>query len=424
MQFDEKSEEYRKATEEAANKLNALVEKLKEVEKAKEKHINVFAAAGMGTQEVKHSYFLAWLLSPKKPHGLGNIVLKEFVLRLAEYKADYVGDAEYKSNNEILALKSDALNDFVNDREIVVETEKVVLNKESRMDIFIESAATKTVLVIENKVFTGTHDDQLIRYEEELSGYHGWKKIFVYLTPNGDLPTNADGGYNKLWCVFDYREVLEIAKDLMRHKDFPSGKDGKKLKIMLEDYIEMVDTEILKGNKELRALCRQILREHGEAIEILNSYTDNAKEVIKFCEDWLTANYEGLCVYRRFDLSFSFYTKAMKEYMERHGDSILREDGYHKLGCHLICPNGPIETCISLSKRSEDEWSEAQLKLQKDLMPQKKVGTQYFSFNKITLLSANEREMPFAEIRVKLEKELVYFVEKTLSEFDKALKNL
>ena len=418
------TEEYKRTMAEAIGKLSALSENLEEIEKAKDKHINIFSATGMGTQEVKHSYFLAWLLDPQKPHGMGRLALKDFILRLVDYSAAYAGNAKYKPNNEILSPALNGISNFVNDGNIKVETEKVVLNKESRMDIFIESAATKTVLVIENKVFTGTHDDQLIRYENELSGYQDWKKIFVYLTPNGDLPTNENGEYNGKWCVFDYKEILDIVKYIMQRKDFPSGREGRKLRIMLEDYVEMVDTEILKGNKELRALCKQILREHGEAIRILKEYIDNAKGVIKFCKEWLTANYEGIVIYKSSELSFSFYTKAMKEYMDRHGESILREDGYHKLGCNLACPDGPIETGISLSKRAVDEWSEAQLKLQKELMPQKKVGTQYFSFNKITLLSAEEREKQFGEIRVKLEKELINFVEKTLREFDKALENL
>lgn len=45
--------------------------------------------------------------------------------------------------------------------KLEVFRERVLVDSESRIDIYIESAATKTAVVIENKVFTDNHDDQL-----------------------------------------------------------------------------------------------------------------------------------------------------------------------------------------------------------------------------------------------------------------------
>ena len=59
--------------------LCAELDKVKSIENIK---ANIFDAVGMERQEVKHSAFIAWLLDPSKPHGLGNRFLAEFCRRL------------------------------------------------------------------------------------------------------------------------------------------------------------------------------------------------------------------------------------------------------------------------------------------------------------------------------------------------------
>ena len=55
------------------------LEQIKAIENVR---ANIFDAVGMERQEVKHSAFIAWLLDPDKPHGLGNRFLDEFCKRL------------------------------------------------------------------------------------------------------------------------------------------------------------------------------------------------------------------------------------------------------------------------------------------------------------------------------------------------------
>ncbi|HAH57521.1 MAG TPA: hypothetical protein DCL86_05190, partial [Bacteroidales bacterium] len=40
---------------------------------------NIFEAVGMARQEIRHSRFLAFLLNPLAPHGLGEYFLRNFL---------------------------------------------------------------------------------------------------------------------------------------------------------------------------------------------------------------------------------------------------------------------------------------------------------------------------------------------------------
>ena len=72
--------------EQAVDVLQALNKTLSELEKPKE--LNFFEAAGLTTQEVKHSAFFAWLLNPKQTHDKGSLFLFDFLQSLYEYDSE------------------------------------------------------------------------------------------------------------------------------------------------------------------------------------------------------------------------------------------------------------------------------------------------------------------------------------------------
>lgn len=63
-------------------RLENLRSELEQIRAIENVRANIFDAVGMERQEVKHSAFIAWLLDPDKPHGLGNRFLAEFCKRL------------------------------------------------------------------------------------------------------------------------------------------------------------------------------------------------------------------------------------------------------------------------------------------------------------------------------------------------------
>lgn len=398
----------------AVKALTELSNTLKALEKSD--HINIFDAVGMATQEVKHSAFLAWLLNPKQTHKQGNAFLLAFLKAVYAY-APTVADENAPSNADILT------DGFIADIErlavaddIEVVTEKTVISSDSRIDVFIRSEAAKITVVIENKIFTSTHDNQLLRYEREVSGLDG-EKIFIYLTPDGDIPTDVDGNRQDGWCVFDYGAILDILKSRLKEL---RGKANARLRYLTEDYISMVDDRILHNNPAIRALCKKIKREHADALEILNSYTDNTEEVCLYiCETWLPKNFPDTagCIRK----GKIFYTASIADYYARHGQSMRGADGLFRFQISVEPGENSIYICMFLSKNPDDAWTAADIKLRDILQPDKKPGNKYCTLYSAELLGAEEREKPFDErLKSVLNERLSAFAVK-LRELERAL---
>lgn len=391
-------------TDEAKRALNALSDELDEIEKAKNKSINVFEASGMRVQEVKHSAFFAWLLDPNKPHKLGNAVLKRFCESVLNYENTFGG----KSNREIIGENFSRFEEFVSDNKIEVTTERVVVNKNSRTDVFVSSAVARTVLVIENKVFTTMHDDQLNRYKEELTvhgEYRNYNKILVYLTPNGDSPMDND------WCAFDYGAIVKIMDEVCR--DLPKAKEYAKLKILMEDYIELVETDILNDNKELRRLCKDIKRKHAEALEILAAYTDNVDMVYEYIgQEWLPNNVDNIANKYFNGRRLYFCTQPIVDYYSRHGRRIEIDPTRYVFQISVISKDGPISIIMGLNKNVDEEWRAEDIAVRDILMSDKKMGDKYCTLHSVLLLNEDDRGKNFDEVKTTVDEKLTAFFAK------------
>lgn len=393
----------------AKEKLERLREELNKITRGKYRPVNVFDAVGMRTQEIKHSAFLAWLFNQNQPHKLGNLFLEKFLRELIDHPEPEGDESRKKNNRDILReAKIYALadfSDFLGDEQISVQTETVIRSAESRMDLFLESQKTKTVVVIENKVFTTTHDNQLKRYEDELSDREGWRKIFVYLTPKGDAPYDYKDSRDN-WCVMSYRTLIKICKDILR--ELPNGKDNARLRILLEDYVEMVDTNLLNGNPEVRRLCKQILREHGEALEILKAYTDNAEEAVNYCKQYLQTHSADFLLYRDGKASFEFYTRSAERYFSANGETIFTLSKRLKLRYGITSAKGAADAYVTLEKEQAEQWSAAQSKLLNAMS--NRAGEKYCTLFSEELLSEEERRMDFQAVKDVLELRLQGFI--------------
>lgn len=357
----------------AERALRALDKKFKEIIKQDKKisesikqgeKVNVFDAIGMTTQEVKHSAFLAWLLNPKSPHHLGNKALKLFIEHLIPHNfSDNLFEEKRRTNatifKEIAVTSTEDCACLYEDNNVDVKTEEVVFrdknDKDGRIDIMIESEKANTVILIENKVFTGTHDNQLNRYEKGFENSLR-KVIYVYLTPLGDTP-EYKGQYQKNWCVCSYKTILQIVKQIL--KELPHIKENLRLRILLEDYIDIVNTEILKANKKIRDLCKSILRENREALEILKFFTDQSKQVIAICKSYLTEKFGNEITFLGNTTSgtLDFYTSRAKLYFEQL-DGSFEQNGNYKFLYQIRKAQG-YKYCWYINKVSSF-WSNQQ----------------------------------------------------------------
>lgn len=122
---------------------------------------NIFGVLGMTYDEVKHSAFIASLLSLKR-HGAGTKFLEAFLRMLN-------------------------LPDFLDPQKTIVETERYIGPRTDteggRIDLFLED--DKNCIIIENKIYAGDQEAQLIRY-------HNYKPDakLIYLTLDGTEPSD------------------------------------------------------------------------------------------------------------------------------------------------------------------------------------------------------------------------------------------
>lgn len=401
----------------AIQALQALQWDLEKIQACEYKGINIFNAVGMQTQEVKHSAFMAWLFDTKAQHGLNNLFLKKFMEKLFCHPNRNDPEPELKTNLKILSdagIAIEKMFDFINAPDVKVDTERVIIHPESRIDIFLSSQSAKTLMVIENKVFTSTHDEQLTRYKREVDEYRAWndyKKIYVYLTPLGDHPyeLKTDGMiYNADYCVFSYISILNIINEIK--KDLPKDKNNLKLKFLMEDYVEMVDANILNTSSELRALCKEIRKKHKDALNILMNYTDIADKVVTYCKERITTELAGIIIKAETEARFDFITDKLN-CVFKNEEIILGANRYKYL-FRVSGGKGDIVGNMFLEKDDGAEWSETQKRIADLYKIKTENKGKYCTLFSVKILDEQDRQRDFEEIESIVDDGLTAFMHK------------
>lgn len=435
------------ASDVTIQELNEFDDALEKIEKANNPRMNIFRAMGLVNQEMHHSSFFAGLLNPDNSHNLGDAVLRAFLKRLYCYqpKPDGVtkpvpnksilANQGIKTKDELLALLQGCVS-----VEKEVPTDIKIGDKKGRMDIVVTIAQSQTVIVIENKTGTTTHDDQLRKYQAEIDAKFGpdYKKIFVYLSPRGELPYNrggdADGTPNKGYCVFDYEEICEIIRELMEeltavdNNRFNLNKDGKKILLYgLEEYLDMCETDLLHNNAGKFEKCEEIISSHRAAIGKLLEYLQSPTEenVVKYVAQLITGDTNA-------GSARMFATQAMKDYFNRNGE----EFDIRVIHCYC-CPrdskkfNGyeiflEIENVHNAAPYKR-KWTPVQQKLLDELLAQgmlKKINSNSNRIkSKVHFLSPEDSYKSMDEVKPKIKTQLEKFIAQ-VQKLDEILKSL
>lgn len=227
---------------------------------------NVFNALKLQNNEIRHSNFLGWLMTPYENHELGDYFLKEF-LKSAIKNFSSSEDTE-------IDLKDIAFADL-SDAEIRREYKNI--------DILIISPKNEFLCIVENKIWTGEHDNQLSRYADIVNKeFNGYKKLYIFLTPEIDIECelikrDIDTTKSVHYIPMCYRQVYEVINKVLK---FKSKHLNDEVKIFIEHYKKMIERNIM-GNtdKEIVNLCRKIYRENKEAIDLINEYKNPQKEL-------------------------------------------------------------------------------------------------------------------------------------------------
>lgn len=211
--------------------------------------INIFNIISNAKTEIRHSKMLAWLFNVNENHGLGDAFVRRFIMSVIE---------ENEERKECPEIEDWA---FLNYDNQVVETEK------NNIDICIrfESEDQKSIVVIENKTRSTEHDagksneKQTVVYRERIEKeYADYKKMFVYLTPDG--ASCADD----TWCLLTYDSVLDnITAITSQFKMSPY------VEMILQNYCSILRSDIIADDPELNNACELIYQKHKQAINLL-----------------------------------------------------------------------------------------------------------------------------------------------------------
>lgn len=211
---------------------------------------NIFEAAGLTSQEIRHSRFLSFLLDPKAAHGLGDL----FVTRLLQAAVhgrppDEVG---------VTALDLELMD--LNDLQVACEVQNI--------DVLLLSPSNRFAVVIENKVGTGEHSNQLPRYlETVLSMKPGWRVLPLLLSPRGFEPSDSR------YFAVSYEGVCDILSNILQTRKASMGPD---VAIVLSHYERLLRRHVV-SDSQLNELCQLIIAKHRKAIELLAEHLGDPK---------------------------------------------------------------------------------------------------------------------------------------------------
>lgn len=205
---------------------------------------NVFEAVGVVRQELRHSDFLAFLLDPRQNHRLGDAFVQRLLQRIlvtARHLAPPLSPVHLDSwDLGRLAVRREWQN----------------------IDILLVDQANRLVVLIENKIDSVEHSDQLGRYLHLVEAEYpppGWRHLAVYLTPGGDAPSDPR------YLPADYglvADAVEAVAESRRPAIDPAAHD------LMVHYARMLRRHIVTDS-EIADLCRSIYHKHQRALDLI-----------------------------------------------------------------------------------------------------------------------------------------------------------
>jgi len=198
-----------------------------------------FEALGAARQEIRHSNFLANLLTATNPHGFGDKGLRAFL----DTMLLSIGDDQTR-----LQLHLGELGQC----EIRREWQHIDLI------CSLPDISPPLVVAVEIKVESGEHGDQLTTYQRVVA--EEWpdaRKLFFYLTPTGADASQSD------WNAVSFADLLIGLEPLLRR-----GQAVPPAEMLLRAYIDMMRRRYVP-NDHLEELARQIWAKHASTLEYL-----------------------------------------------------------------------------------------------------------------------------------------------------------
>jgi hypothetical protein len=253
---------------------------------------NIFEAMGVVRQEVRHSDFLAFLLNPKQNHGLNDLFVKRFLQTT-------LGFSEEDQSITPIDLDIWDLDGF----EVRREWQSI--------DILLVDEAHQMVVAIENKVYSGEHDDQLKRYRKHIQEhFRTWDKLYIYLTPDGAQASDPN------YISISYVLICELIENILESRESSLGQD---VFTLMTHYAEMLRRFIV-GESEIEILCRQIYKKHQKALDMIYEYRPDLQvEIFEYLVNLITGD-KSFEIDRRVKSRINFIPKTWDNEILQQGE--------------------------------------------------------------------------------------------------------
>lgn len=214
------------------------------------KRFNLFDVLKISRTEIRHSNILSWLLNPNENHGLGDAFLKTIIQSVVQ------NDDAGKYN-----ILETLLMDFYS---------FTVYREWKYIDLLLVSDTEKFLIAIENKIGSHEHDHQLKRYRRTLeSSYPYYKKMLLYLTPEGEEPSDCDN-----WDILTYREIATTLNELQNTMDMAPA-----VSLVIGNYLDVIRRDIVEDEK-LIEICNKIYAKHKRALDLIFEHRTDGRTLL------------------------------------------------------------------------------------------------------------------------------------------------
>ena len=222
----------------------------------------------------------------RQSHGLGEVFLRRFLQRVM-------------TENNTVGLSP---VDF----DVWGLEDTVVYRERANIDILIENNTHRFVAIIENKIDSSEHSNQLERYLNwTRDQYSDFKIISVFLDPEEREPSH------EAYFSMGYAHIVGIIEEILHRRGDSLNANTR---FALDNYVQMLRRHIL-SDSELIELAQRIYAKHKLALEfIFEQRPDRTSDISEHIKK-LIAQHSEL-----FDLDHS--TKTAARFAVRAWDSI------------------------------------------------------------------------------------------------------
>lgn len=269
--------------------LNHMIHVIPEIEQLSIilRRFNPFKVLKIDDVEIRHSNMLAWLFSPKESHGFNDRFFKDFLINVLNSSENQTRDDIDENIHAVILSNYNSIT---------------VLREQNNIDILCICHENNLVVLLENKVKSGEHSNQLSRYLRDVnSQYSGYRIIPILLSVEGIKPSSVK------YLAASYKQVLEVIDHLLfiyKENITPSTRE------FILHYKQIVEEKTMT-DPNLLEIAKKIYKENKEAVDLIYSVGNNIDLCNAFDQFKISYKYNDIIDISKNQSLITFVTKDM-----------------------------------------------------------------------------------------------------------------